>query len=263
MRRILYILAFAATATLGFAQAATDASGISAETKTAIPNGSAGSNGAAKEMKEEEKASAPRIDASSPETLQKSYAAVIAALDDDMQQKFALAMTTISVVMSQRPDLGGSQKVLEMLNGKTAEEVIAQSRKLTVYVKRGQTAMKADTLEQFSESVGNILLSLPEDKRAEFSDAVAKLIYDKQISKLSDAEFLRRVNGKTSDEIVAEAAKLNLPFQTVSDKNKKNYTLEKISPEQAEEFRKKNNPDAPKAEAREFLDFGQSLVPVE
>ncbi len=260
MRRILHILAFAATATLGFAQTAAGAGEISAAAKTAIRDGSAGSNESANGVA---KASAPRIDASSPETLQKSYAAVIAALDDDMQQKFALAMTTISVVMSQRPDLGGSEKVLEMLNGKTAEEVIAQSRKLTVYVKRGQTAMKADTLQQFSESVGNILLSLPEDKRAEFSDAVAKLIYDKQISKLSDAEFLRRVNGKTSDEIVALAARLNLPFQTASDKDGKNYTLEKISPEQAEEFRKKNNQPAPKKQAREFLDFGQSLVPAE
>lgn len=260
MRRILHILAFAATATLGFAQTAAGAGEISVAAKTATRDGSAGSNESANGVA---KASAPRIDASSPEALQKSYAAVIAALDDDMQQKFALAMTTISVVMSQRPDLGGSEKVLEMLNGKTAEEVIAQSRKLTVYVKRGQTAMKADTLQQFSESAGNILLSLPEDKRAEFSDAVAKLIYDKQISKLSDAEFLRRVNGKTSDEIVALAARLNLPFQTASDRDGKNYTLEKISPEQAEEFRKKNNQPAPKKQAQEFLDFGQSLVPAE
>ena len=64
-------------------------------------------------------ASELRIDATSPEKMQASYAKILASLDDDMQQKFALALTTIGVVMAQRADLGGSQKIMDMINGKT------------------------------------------------------------------------------------------------------------------------------------------------
>ena len=59
----------------------------------------------------------PRIDASSPKALERSYAKVIENLDDEAQQRFAVAMTTIGVVMAQRPDLGGSAKIKDMIDG--------------------------------------------------------------------------------------------------------------------------------------------------
>ena len=70
----------------------------------------------------------PRIDASSPKALERSYAKVIENLDDEAQQRFAVAMTTIGVVMAQRPDLGGSAKIKDMIDGKTADEIIDMAR---------------------------------------------------------------------------------------------------------------------------------------
>ena len=128
-------------------------------------------------------ASELRIDATSPEKMQASYAKILASLDDDMQQKFALALTTIGVVMAQRADLGGSKKVMEMINGKTAQEIIAESKKLTGFVRRVKEVIKANTSAEFSTVVGNLLISLPEGKRENFSEAIAKLIYQREQQK--------------------------------------------------------------------------------
>ena len=136
-----------------------------------------------------------RIDASSPEKLQTSYEKMIVSLDDEMQQKFALAMTTIGVVMSQRADLGGSQKVMEIINGKTALEIIAESKKLTGYIRKSEKIVKAEDSATFSKSVGNMLLSLPDGKREDFSEAIAKLMYDRENRKISESDFLKKVNG--------------------------------------------------------------------
>ncbi len=204
-----------------------------------------------------------RIDASSQETLQKSYAQMIESLDIDKQQKFALAMTIIGVAMSQRPDLGGSAKVMEIINGKTADEIIAESKKLTAFTQVNQTVVKANTSKEFSESVGKILITLPEEKRADFSEAVAKLMYEMEQKKIPEAEFLKRVNGKDADEIIEIGKKIDLPFFSSNNRDNLDYSIEEVSPEKLKELGIKKDKKQKTPNNIEALDFNTSLVPTD
>lgn len=201
----------------------------------------------------------PRIDAASPEALQRSYARVLASLDDSAQQEFALAVATIGLVYAQRPDLGGSRRAMETLNGKTAAEIIAASRKLTGYVRRGVKTVDASTAEKFSASVGNMLISLPANKQADFSEAVAKLLYRRESEKIADAEFLKSVNGKTADEIIEFAATIDVPFLANNRRQAKQYSIEKLSKDDAAKMGASGGAAAEKS--GEPLDFKHSLVP--
>ncbi len=200
-----------------------------------------------------------RIDASSPEKLQASYAKMITTLDDEMQQKFALAMTTISVVMSQRPDLGGSAKAMEIINGKTADEIITESKKLTSFMRKAEKTLRANTANEFSSAVGNMLLSLPDGKREEFSEAVAKLLYDYEKKQISEADFLKKVNGKTAEEIIDIAKNIEVPFAILNNNKNKEYKIEKLSDQELEKLGIKKKPDTKKQQ--KFLEFKESLVP--
>ncbi|MBO5254993.1 MAG: hypothetical protein J6B07_04125 [Opitutales bacterium] len=200
-----------------------------------------------------------RIDASSPEKLQASYEKMIVSLDDEMQQKFALAMTTIGVVMSQRADLGGSQKIMEIINGKTALEIIAESKKLTGYIRKSEKIVRAEDSATFSKSIGNMLLSLPDEKRNDFSEAIAKLMYDRENRKIPESDFLKKVNGKSADEIIEIAKDIEVPF-TIAKKNvKKEYKIEKLSDSELEKMGIKRNSTLDKK--NDTLDFKNSLVP--
>ncbi len=204
-------------------------------------------------------ASEVRIDASSPEKLQTSYAKMVTSLDDEMQQKFVLAMTTISVVMAQRPDLGGTQKAMEMINGKTADEIIAESRKLTGYIRRGQTILNASTSKEFSKSVGNMLVSLPDNKREKFSEAIAKLMFERERLDTPEKDFLKKLNGKTADEIIEIAKKIDVPFDILNRREEKKYDVEKLSDTELEKLgiKRKTNKD----KKNDTLEFSNSLVP--
>ena len=204
-------------------------------------------------------ASQLRIDASSPEKMQASYTKILASLDDEMQQKFALALTTIGVVMAQRADLGGSKKVMEMINGKTAEEIIAESKKLTGFIRRVKEVIKANSSAEFSTIVGNLLISLPDTKRTDFSEAIAKLLYQRQQKKITEEAFLKKVNGKTVDEIIEMAKDIEVPFEIANNRKPKDYKLEKLSDEQLEKMgiKKKNK----KTQLEESLEYKNSLVP--
>ena len=96
-------------------------------------------------------AGALKIDASTPQNLERSYAKIVAALDEDAQQRFALAMTTIAVALSQRPDLGGSEKIREIIDGKTPDEIIDLARKVEVpFVVQKPTAAQKVDIEKIS-----------------------------------------------------------------------------------------------------------------
>ena len=204
-------------------------------------------------------ASELRIDATSPEKMQASYAKILASLDDDMQQKFALALTTIGVVMAQRADLGGSQKIMEMINGKTAQEIIAESKKLTGFVRRVKEVVKANTSAEFSTVVGNLLISLPEGKRENFSEAIAKLIYQREQQKTTESDFLKKVNGKTVDEIIEMAKDINVPFEIANNRKQKDYKLEKLSDKDLKKLGIKKNTS--KKQNEDSLEYKNSLVP--
>jgi type III secretion system FlhB-like substrate exporter len=204
-------------------------------------------------------ASELRIDATSPEKMQASYAKILASLDDDMQQKFALALTTIGVVMAQRADLGGSQKIMEMINGKTAQEIIAESKKLTGFVRRVKEVIKANTSAEFSTVVGNLLISLPEGKRENFSEAIAKLIYQREQQKTTESDFLKKVNGKTVDEIIEMAKDINVPFEIANNRKQKDYKLEKLSDKDLKKLGIKKNTS--KKQNEDSLEYKNSLVP--
>ena len=204
-------------------------------------------------------ASELRIDATSPEKMQASYAKILASLDDDMQQKFALALTTIGVVMAQRADLGGSQKIMDMINGKTAQEIIAESKKLTGFVRRIKEVIKANTSAEFSTIVGNLLISLPEGKREDFSEAIAKLLYQREQQKITESDFLKKVNGKTVDEIIEMAKDINVPFEIANNRKQKDYKLEKLSDEDLKKMGIKKNTS--KKQNEDSLEYKNSLVP--
>ncbi len=202
-----------------------------------------------------------RIDASSPEKLQRSYADVIASLDVDNQEKFALAMTVIGVSLSQRSDLGGSKKIMEIINGKTAEEIIAESKKYTAYIKGTENVVKADNGSEFSQSVGKLLVSLSDTKRADFSEAIAKLMYEKEQKKTGDKEFLKMVNGKTADEIIDMAKHIQTPFLTSNKRDNLDYSIEEASSEDLKKFGIKPTKKQKTPNNVEVLDFSKSLVP--
>ena len=203
-----------------------------------------------------------RIDASTPEKLQSSYANIIAELDETMQQNFAIAMTTISVVLTQRKDLGGSEKLKEIIDGKTATEIIAESRKLTGYVKTNQKFIDASSSKNFSESLGAVLLSLPDAKRADFSEAVAKLMYERERTKTSEADFLKSIDGKSPDEIIEMAKKIDIPFLAGSRRDYRDYKIERLSKEDMRKHGIKTENSTQKKQ-QNFLDFNNSLVPTD
>ena len=181
-------------------------------------------------------AGALKIDASTPQNLERSYAKIVAALDEDAQQRFALAMTTIAVALSQRPDLGGSEKIREIIDGKTPDEIIAEARKLTGFVRVSSLKINGGSAQKFSESAGRILVSLPPEKQPDFSDAVARLMYERENKKISEADFLKSVDGKTPDEIIDLARKVEVPFVVQKPTAAQKVDIEKISPADYEKY---------------------------
>ncbi len=204
-----------------------------------------------------------RIDASSQEALQKSYEKLIASLDVDEQQQFALAMTIIGVAMSQRADLGGSAKIMKIIDGKTAKEIIEESKKFTAFAQNSQTIIKANTKEEFSTSVGNILVSLPEKKRGEFSEAIAKLIYEMEQKKTPESDFLKRVNDKSVDDIIEIGKTINLPFFSTNQRDNLDYSIEEVSHEKLKKLGIDTRKKQKTSNEIEVLDFRESLVPSE
>ena len=66
----------------------------------------------------------------------------------------------------------------EAIDGKTAEEIIAISRKLFPGIKQNTRIIDGSSREAFGRSVAELLITLPEDKQTAFSEAVAKIMYD-------------------------------------------------------------------------------------
>ena len=159
-------------------------------------------------------ASVPRLDASSQERLQQSFADMLLSISDDFkQQAFAGAMATIGVVFAQNPDELGSTSMLELLDGRNADEIIAISRKLTPQIRQNTMAVDGSNAENFGKSIGGIMVSLPVEKQGEFSEAIAKLMYEAKQKGEADTSIARKLDGKTAQEIIDMAAKIELPFK--------------------------------------------------
>lgn len=189
-----------------------------------------------------------RIDASDPQKLQESYVNLLLALDDATQQSFAQAMAILGVVLSENPALGGDRKMKEILDGKTADEIIAAARRLTPYIGKHSDIVNAKDKAQFSASIGKVLVGLDAKKQAQFSEAVAKILYDAEKKKTPEADLMRRLDGKTADEIIKMAGDIDLPFDTSS-----NFKEFKIAPITGKERTKIESNNAEK--------YGKNLVP--
>ena len=124
-----------------------------------------------------------RLDASSEEKMQQSFFKMLMALDDTDQQKFSSAMAIIGVMMQQRDGETKFGKLKDILDGKTADEIIATARRMTPYIKQHSKILDGSTPEKFGKSISLVMISLPEDLQPAFSEAIAKLMFDAKQNK--------------------------------------------------------------------------------
>ena len=202
-----------------------------------------------------------RIDASSPERLQESFIQMLTLLDDNTQQALAAAMATIGVVMNEDPKLGGQEAVMKLINGKTADEIIAASRRLTPFIKQHSNIIDGSTAEAFGKSVSRLLVSLPADRQGEFSEALAKLMYEAKKNGKPETDIIKELDGKTAIEVIELAKRVDLPFEVARRANPEQF---EISPIRDADLKKYNLPKSTGGKAdpdAKPLDYGESLVP--
>lgn len=195
-----------------------------------------------------------RIDASDPKKLQDSFMKMLSSLDGNTQQKFAAAMATIGVYYMQ--DARNSKEGMkEAIDGKTAEEIIAISRKLFPGIKQNTRIIDGSSREAFGRSVAELLITLPEDKQTAFSEAVAKIMYDNKKAGKNEDEIMKRLDGKTAEEVVELATGISTPFDNPAIQTPKDYTLRKMTEEEVKRIRRTKTP------GNEQPDYESNLSP--
>ena len=195
-----------------------------------------------------------RIDASDPKKLQDSFMKILSSLDGNTQQKFAAAMATIGVYYMQ--DARNSKEGMkEAIGGKTAEEIIAISRKLFPGIKQNTRIIDGSSRESFGRSVAELLITLPEDKQTAFSEAVAKIMYDNKKAGKNEDDIMKRLDGKTAEEVVELATGISTPFDNPAIQTPKDYTLRKMTEEEVKRIRRTKTP------GNEQPDYESNLSP--
>lgn len=199
-----------------------------------------------------------KIDASSNEKLQESFFAVMTSIEnDDKQQKFASAMATIGVVLSQKyPESAAHKKYVELVNGKTADEIIETAKKMTPQIRGTIVKVDGTSAEAFNKSVGRMLLGISLDKQRKFSAALARIMYDAEQTKKDETQVAKMLHGKTVDEVIEFARPIKSPFP--SDENREFY-LAPLSKEELKAGGIIPKEEEEKPEKRESL--SKSLVP--
>lgn len=192
------------------------------------------------------------IDASSNDKLQESFFEVLTSLDDYRQQKFASAMATIGVVLSQKyGETQAHSHYIKLVNGKTANEIIALAKSMSPQVRGMAEKIDGTSMEAFNKSTGQILIGLPVDRQRAFSSALAKIIYDAEKKKVKKEDMAKSLHGMSSKDVIAFARTIDAPFPT--DDN----TEFTISPLTDEELKKHNLP----VKEEKKIPLSQSLVP--
>jgi len=154
-----------------------------------------------------------KIDASSNEKLQESFFNVLMSLDDSSQQKFASAMATLGVVMTQNySEAEGHKKFQELVNGKTADEIISLSKQMGPKLKELSNTINGKTSADFNKTVSQVLISLPLHKQTQFSEALAAIFYDAKQNNVSDADMMKKLDGKTADDVIGLATGVKTAF---------------------------------------------------
>lgn len=195
-----------------------------------------------------------RIDASDPKKLQDSFMKILSSLDGNTQQKFAAAMATIGVYYMQDAR-NNKEGMKEAIDGKTAEEIIAISRKLFPGIKQNTRIIDGSSRESFGRSVAELLITLPEDKQTAFSEAVAKIMYDNKKAGKNEDEIMKRLDGKTAEEVVELATGISTPFDNPAIQTPKDYTLRKMTEEEVKRIRRTKTP------GNEQPDYESNLSP--
>lgn len=187
------------------------------------------------------------LDASDAKKMQDSFMKMLSSLDGAMQQKFAAAMATIGVYYMQDVRRGGNAEMGKAIDGKTAEEIIALSRRLFPGIKQNTKIIDGSSRDSFGRSVAEILVSLPPEKQAAFSEAVAKVMYDNQKAGKKEEETMKRLDGKTAEETIELATGISTPFDNPSVSTPKDYTLREMTKEEIGRLKRsgadKNLPD--------------------
>lgn len=187
-----------------------------------------------------------RLDASDAKKMQDSFMQMLASLDGGAQQNFAAAMATIGVYYMQDARHGGNEAMKAAIENKTADEIIALSRKLFPNIKQNTKIVDGSSPDKFGRSVAEILISLSPEKQTQFSEAVAKFMYDAQKEKLNEAAIMKKLDGKTASEVIALAAGISTPFDNPMATTPKDYTMRKMTEEEIKKIRKnKNSADEP------------------
>ena len=202
-----------------------------------------------------------KIDASSNEKLQETFFdAMVAMEDDNKQQQFASSMATIGVVLSQKySEDAAHKKYVELVNGKTPDEIIALAKSMTPQLRGIATKVNGKTLGDFNKSIGQMLIGMSVNKQRVFSSALAKIMYDAEQKKTSETEVAKMLDGKTADEVIAFARPIKAPFP--SNESEEFY----ITPMTKEELKARNiplaNPDGEENMTRPQQSLSKSLVP--
>lgn len=194
-----------------------------------------------------------RLDTSSESNMQKSFAKMLMALDDDDQQAFAGAMATIAVVLSNNPNAADGKSLEELISGKTANEIIAASRRLASFIKQNTNIINGSSANEFGKSVGEILVSLEPEKQSLFSEAIAKVMYEAQKKGEDENSVMKQLDGKTADEVINLAKKIDLPFSISNKTNPQDYQVRQLSDEEVKKLNLEEEPEDK---------YTPSLVPV-
>ncbi len=195
-----------------------------------------------------------RLDASDAKKMQDSFMKMLSSLDGATQQKFAAAMATIGVYYMQNAGRGGNAEMGKAIDGKTADEIIALSRRLFPGIKQNTKIIDGSSRDSFGRSIAEILVSLPPEKQTAFSEAVAKVMYDNQKAEKKEEETMKRLDGKTADEVIELATGISTPFDNPSISTPQNYTLREMT---KEEIGRLKRPDAGKT----LPDYESNLSP--
>lgn len=195
-----------------------------------------------------------RLDASDAKKMQDSFMKMLSSLDGAMQQKFAAAMATIGVYYMQDARRGGNEGMGKAIDGKTADEIVALSRRLFPGIKQNTKIIDGSSRDSFGRSVAEILVSLPPDRQTAFSEAVAKVMYDNRKAEKSEEETMKRLDGKNAEEVIELATGISTPFDNPSASTPKDYSLREMT---KEEVGRLKMPDGGKA----LPDYESNLSP--
>ena len=210
-------------------------------------------------------ASKLRIDCTDEDTMQKTIMNIMMNLDDSMQKQFAAALATIGVAGMQNPDLTEPARIKNMLDGKNADEVIALSRRMAPNIRSNTRIIDGSSIESFSRTMGEIMVSLDVEKQSKFSEAIALLMYESQKKGETHLDLAKRLDGKNADEVIALAFNKGVPIPKNYEEIKE-FELSAVSKSEAEKIhggKIDDNPAIPaeKAPKKSEPSFAPSLVP--